>query len=29
MIAKNILEKMLQENKAPWKRWDRIVPAVV
>ena len=26
---KNILEKMLQENKAPWKRWDRIVPAVV
>lgn len=23
---KNILEKLLQENKAPWKRWERKVP---
>lgn len=23
---KNILEKLLAENKAPWKRWDRAVP---
>lgn len=23
---KNQLEKMLQEGKAPWKRWERIVP---
>ena len=23
---KNLLEKLLAENKAPWKRWDRTVP---
>lgn len=23
---KNILEKLLADNKAPWKRWDRVVP---
>ncbi len=23
---KNMLEKLLQENKAPWKKWDRVVP---
>ena len=25
---KNMLEKLLQEGKAPWKQWDRIVPNV-
>ena len=25
---KNMLEKMLEENKAPWKRWDRVVPII-
>ena len=23
---KNILERLLSENKAPWKRWDRQIP---
>jgi glucose-1-phosphate cytidylyltransferase len=23
---KNMLEKLLAEGKAPWKRWERIVP---
>ena len=23
---KNMLEKLLQENKAPWKRWEHNVP---
>lgn len=23
---KNMLEKLLAENKAPWKRWERIIP---
>lgn len=23
---KNMLEKLLQEDKAPWKKWDRVVP---
>lgn len=23
---KNMLEKLLAEDKAPWKRWDRSVP---
>lgn len=25
---KNILEKLLEENKAPWKKWDRDVPII-
>ena len=25
---KNMLEKLLAENKAPWKRWDRQVPNI-
>lgn len=25
---KNILEKLLAEGKAPWKRWERIVPKI-
>ena len=23
---KSLLEKLLEENKAPWKRWERDVP---
>ena len=23
---KNLLDKLLQEGKAPWKRWERVVP---
>ena len=23
---KNMLEKLLAEDKAPWKRWERTVP---
>jgi len=23
---KNMLEKLLQEGKAPWKKWERVVP---
>lgn len=25
---KNMLEKLLADNKAPWKRWDRDVPSI-
>ena len=25
---KSLLEKLLSENKAPWKRWDRSVPNI-
>lgn len=25
---KSLLEKLLSENKAPWKRWDRQIPNV-
>ena len=25
---KNMLEKLLAENKAPWKRWDRSIPSI-
>ena len=25
---KNMLEKLLQEDKAPWKRWERAVPSI-
>ena len=25
---KSLLEKLLSENKAPWKRWDRTVPNI-
>jgi glucose-1-phosphate cytidylyltransferase len=25
---KNMLEKLLAEDKAPWKRWDRQVPNI-
>ncbi len=25
---KNMLEKLLAENKAPWKRWERAVPSI-
>ena len=25
---KNMLEKLLAENKAPWKRWDRQIPSI-
>lgn len=25
---KNMLEKLLQEDKAPWKRWERDVPSI-
>jgi len=25
---KNMLEKLLEEGKAPWKRWERIVPII-
>ena len=24
---KNMLEKLLLENKAPWKRWERVTPS--
>ena len=23
---KNMLEKLLAEGKAPWKRWERVIP---
>lgn len=23
-----MLEKLLEEGKAPWKRWERIVPII-
>ena len=26
---KNMLDKLLQENKAPWKKWERSVPNVL
>ena len=26
MREKNVLEKLLAEDKAPWKRWERTVP---
>jgi glucose-1-phosphate cytidylyltransferase len=26
---KNMLEKLLQEGKAPWKKWERVVPKAV
>ena len=26
MREKNMLEKLLVENKAPWKKWNRVVP---
>jgi hypothetical protein len=26
---KNLLDKLLQEGKAPWKKWDRSVPNVL
>ena len=26
---KNMLEKLLLEGRAPWKRWERIVPSFV
>ena len=26
MREKNMLEKLLVENKAPWKKWKRVVP---
>ena len=25
---KSLLEKLLTEDKAPWKRWDRTVPEI-
>ena len=25
---KNMLEKLLAEDKAPWKRWERSVPSI-
>jgi glucose-1-phosphate cytidylyltransferase len=25
---KNMLEKLLADGKAPWKRWERIVPSI-
>ena len=25
---KSMLEKLLAEDKAPWKRWDRVVPEI-
>ena len=25
---KSMLEKLLEENKAPWKKWERSVPAI-
>ena len=25
---KNMLEKLLSEDKAPWKRWERAVPSI-
>ena len=25
---KSMLEKLLAENKAPWKRWERIIPDI-
>ena len=26
---KNMLDKLLQEGKAPWKKWERSVPSVI
>ena len=26
---KNLLERLLQEGKAPWKRWERTIPKVI
>ena len=28
MLEKNMLEKMLAENVAPWKRWEREIPSL-
>jgi glucose-1-phosphate cytidylyltransferase len=25
---KSLLEKLLEEDKAPWKRWERNIPMV-